>query len=118
LRWRVLAIPSLRKRKCAAAKASSRFLCETYTRISPEVFRSASVMAATILAASKWLMNSRGFIIHYQLPLAPPPPKLPPPPEKPPPENPPPLPLPLPPLQPPPQPPVDQPPQLERRDPR
>src|SRR5882724_4840166 len=87
-----------------------------YTRSSPEVFFSASPMAATIRCSSSWLMNSLCFINH-QLSLAPPPPKSPPPPLKPPPESPP----PPPPDHPPPPPPlpknIGHAPQLERPHP-
>src|SRR5207302_8669834 len=60
------------------------------------------------------LINSLWFMSHYQLPLAPPPPKLPPPPEKPPPEDPPPPPQPPPPPPPQPPPPPNHPPYFTR----
>src|ERR1700690_69181 len=54
------------------------------TRIWPDVFCSASRIVATMLSWCRCFENFRG-CINYQLPPAPPPPKLPPPPEKPPP---------------------------------
>src|SRR5450759_2136676 len=85
-----LFMPKRRNSACAAALGSSMCLGLMLTRISPEVLCSASRIAATMVSWCRCLEKVRG-CISYQLPPAPPPPKLPPPPENPPLENPPPL---------------------------
>src|SRR5690349_5100925 len=92
---------------CRESERSSRCLSwRMTTRISPAVDRSASAIAAATSRRSCLVkMLFTGHIV-YQLPLAPPPPKLPPPPLNPPP----PPPKPPPPNPPPPKPPPHQPP--------